>query len=284
MNIDYISSMKRVGELTLSPKDSLSLEMNWDKKMTKEMQVDNRGRVYAICVDGVIEKLGGSSCVGGIAATFKWYMKGFNKGNSDRTFCCWNYMFKAINKGKKVEVYAVWAPLVETNIPTMTSEDRKQTRSNQKSMQAVNLFVCYDHGKISDNEQVQPYAICCYEISLSKQNILSRADLDTKSVTRPALCDFDYYSGNLVVARDEDPSALLVYSSKDHRGAVAGMIENGKTSCMCCVPAATVRVDDQNHSKFTRTIPNFSSYALVASMDTKSNRYSVDIYDAANKL
>ena len=126
MNIDYISSMKRVGELTLSPKDSLSLEMNWDKKMTKEMQVDNRGRVYAICVDGVIEKLGGSSCVGGIAATFKWYMKGFNKGNSDRTFCCWNYMFKAINKGKKVEVYAVWAPLVETNIPTMTSEDRKQ--------------------------------------------------------------------------------------------------------------------------------------------------------------
>ena len=165
-----------------------------------------------------------------------------------------------------------------------SSEDRKQTRSNQKSMQAVNLFVCYDHGKISDNEQVQPYAICCYEISLSKQNILSRADLDTKSVTRPALCDFDYYSGNLVVARDEDPSALLVYSSKDHRGAVAGMIENGKTSCMCCVPAATVRVDDQNHSKFTRTIPNFSSYALVASMDTKSNRYSVDIYDAANKL
>ena len=158
-----------------------------------------------------------------------------------------------------------------------------KVKQNQSTKQPINVFVCYNYTKVDDvKQQKQNSSICCYEITPSKGSVVSRADLDTKSVSKSALCDFDHRTGNLVVARDGDAGGLLVYSSKDHRGAVAGMVDS-QTSCMCCIPANVVS-ENKSQSRPMGAIPTASSYALVASMDSKSNRDAVDVYDATNKL
>lgn len=87
---------------------------------------DKRGRVYAIVVNGEIEKLGGSQDKGGILGTIGWYLNGSAKGNSERTYCTWNFITQNCAKGNKVEIYAVWAPVVKVKIPTMTGEIEKE--------------------------------------------------------------------------------------------------------------------------------------------------------------
>lgn len=119
MKIDHITNMTRVGEIKTQA-NTKKLAFIPDSKITQQQLRDIRGRVYAIVVDGVIEKIGGSQDKGGIQGTIGWYLNGWAKGNSERTYCTWNFFTQNILAGKKVEVYAVWAPLVTAVVPTMT--------------------------------------------------------------------------------------------------------------------------------------------------------------------
>lgn len=126
MKIDHITTMTRVGSIVLREGSTQRLDLAADAAVTREQLRDYRGRVYAIVVDGEIKKIGGSQDKGGIQGTLSWYFNGFNKGNSERTYCTWNYMWQAIAAGRSVEIYAVWAPLVTVTIPTMTGELTKE--------------------------------------------------------------------------------------------------------------------------------------------------------------
>lgn len=126
MHISKVQNMIRVGQVVRRDDHDKKLRFKWDEAITKEMQKDERGRVYALCVDGVIHKLGGSQAKGGIKGTYDAYFSGFAKGMSARTYCVWNHIVKAIDSGKIVEVYAVWAPLVQVTIPTMHGSETKK--------------------------------------------------------------------------------------------------------------------------------------------------------------
>jgi hypothetical protein len=54
MNINYVTTMQRVGEVVKKPGHDQRLEFAWDKGMTKDMQRDERGRVYALCANGAV--------------------------------------------------------------------------------------------------------------------------------------------------------------------------------------------------------------------------------------
>jgi hypothetical protein len=118
MKISHITTMTRIGEI-VSRIGEKKLALLPDGSITKSQLRDKRGRVYAVVVNGVIEKLGGSQDAGGIQGTIGWYLNGFAKGNSERSYCTWNFFTRAINAGKKVEIYTVWAPMVDVEIPTM---------------------------------------------------------------------------------------------------------------------------------------------------------------------
>jgi hypothetical protein len=126
MDIKKVKNMVRVGQIVRRKDHDQKLQFDWDPAMTREMQKDERGRVYALCIDGKIEKLGGSQAKGGIKGTYDAYFSGFAKGMSARTYCVWNHICRAIDAGKKVEVYAVWAPLVTVTIPTMHGTETKE--------------------------------------------------------------------------------------------------------------------------------------------------------------
>lgn len=119
MKISKINTMTRVGQIVNHDTNPMKLKFKYDAKMTRELRKDNRGRVYALCVDGVIKKLGGSQAKGGIDGTFSAYFGGFAKGMSERTYCVWNFIKQAVDAGKTVEVYCVWADTVTVDVPTM---------------------------------------------------------------------------------------------------------------------------------------------------------------------
>jgi hypothetical protein len=119
MKIKYVKTAIKVGDVVFVNKDKKSLQFNLDSKLSNEDYTNNAGRVYYIVVDDEIVKIGGSQCKGGIKNTFNFYFNGYKGSPSPRTYCCWNYMRKAILDNKKVEVYFTLAPIVSARIPTM---------------------------------------------------------------------------------------------------------------------------------------------------------------------
>ena len=126
MHISHITTMTRIGKIIQRKDDLRKLEFDLDATLSKSQFRDERGRVYSIVVDGEIKKIGGSQAKGGIKGTFNSYFSGFFKGNSERTYCIWNFMWQAVTSGKLVEVYCVWAPTVTATIPTMTGSITKE--------------------------------------------------------------------------------------------------------------------------------------------------------------
>lgn len=120
MKISRVTTMTRIGQVVKHPTNKKKLAFQYDASITRAQRRDERGRVYALCVDGKIEKFGGSQAKNGIDGTFSAYFGGFAKGNSERTYCVWNFMRQAIDNGKLVEVYCVWADTVTVPVPTMT--------------------------------------------------------------------------------------------------------------------------------------------------------------------
>lgn len=111
--------MIRVGEITTQP-NKKKLVFIPDSKFPKELLRDKRGRIYRLDIDKKVEKIGGSIDAGGIRGTIGWYLNGYAQGNNESRYCIWNYLTRVINAGKKVEIYAVWAPMVDAEVPTMT--------------------------------------------------------------------------------------------------------------------------------------------------------------------
>jgi hypothetical protein len=126
MNINHITTMTRIGKVVRHATNEKKLTFEYDSNISRTQRKDNRGRVYAIVVDGEIKKLGGSQSKGGIDATFGFYFGGYSKGNSERTYCIWNFINRAVIAKKTVEIYCVWAPTVTVTIPTMTGSITQQ--------------------------------------------------------------------------------------------------------------------------------------------------------------
>jgi len=125
MDISYIKTMTRVGSIIKRLDHDKKLKFLYDEKISKSLRKDDRGRVYALCVDGAIVKIGGSQAKGGIDGTYSAYFGGFAPKMSLRTYCVWNYIRQQIELGKKVEVYCVWADTVTVPVPTMTGSEEQ---------------------------------------------------------------------------------------------------------------------------------------------------------------
>lgn len=125
MKIQEIKTMTRIGSIVKHATNPLKLAFDYDPAINRKNRKDERGRVYALVVNDEIVKLGGSQAKGGIDGTYSAYFAGFAKGMSERTYCVWNFIRKAITVGKKVEVYCVWADTVTVPVPTMYGTEKQ---------------------------------------------------------------------------------------------------------------------------------------------------------------
>jgi hypothetical protein len=109
MQVSTISVAKRVGKFTehTNPKVKARIKVEWDKSVDKVTLKDNAGRVYLLCVNGVVMKIGGSQCEGGIKSTMGFYCGGTTGRPSIRTFGINQYVWDEIQAGNEVEIYMI---------------------------------------------------------------------------------------------------------------------------------------------------------------------------------
>lgn len=121
MNIVDVSNVTYVGLVTKHHTHSQRLTFTPNPSIKNMLTLDT-GRVYLITVDGVIQKIGGSQSVGGIKSTISLYLNGFAKGNSMRTYCCWNFMHQQVSALKKVQFWCLFVPIVTAEITTLNDK------------------------------------------------------------------------------------------------------------------------------------------------------------------
>jgi hypothetical protein len=123
MKISTVTNSKRVGQIKLHPSHPKKLMLEVDPLLSRSDLKSNVGRVYFLTVDGVIKKIGGSQCKGGIQGTIAAYLGGFAPKMSPRSYCGWNYIRQHIMNGSEVEFYFILAPMTKAKIPSMSSFD-----------------------------------------------------------------------------------------------------------------------------------------------------------------
>lgn len=120
MHIDYVTNAKKVGDVELVSLQEKKLKLNTNTATADKNELKSDvGRVYFLTVNGMIKKIGGSQCKGGIVATIAPYLGGFALGMSPRSYCGWNYIRQQLLEGNKVEFYFILAPSTRAKIPTM---------------------------------------------------------------------------------------------------------------------------------------------------------------------
>lgn len=121
MHITTVTNAKRVGSIRLNPNHDQKLALELDSALSREDLRSNVGRVYFLTVDGVIKKIGGSQCKGGIQGTIAAYLGGYAPGMSPRSYCGWNYIRQHVINASEVEFYFILAPMTKALIPGMST-------------------------------------------------------------------------------------------------------------------------------------------------------------------
>lgn len=118
MKASQVTTAQKVAEFTYNTgKSKAPLALNWF--CDKDTQKDTSGRVYLLCVDGDIVKIGGSADKGGIKGTLNAYAGGAanNRGRPSQTrYAICLLILEALNNNKRVEVYLINSPKVTADV------------------------------------------------------------------------------------------------------------------------------------------------------------------------
>ena len=112
MEINKVTTAKKVGEIVLRNEDNPNLIKPLWVNPKSELFKDNNGRVYFLVINGMIYKIGGSLCKGGIKSTIRSYTDCMKGGPSDRSYIIHYLIYRELVKGHKVEIYMITSPKV----------------------------------------------------------------------------------------------------------------------------------------------------------------------------
>ncbi len=99
------------------------------KPISTDALKDNAGRIYIFTSNGIIQKIGGSQCKGGIKATMSFYQGGMQGGPSIRTFGIHILIKEELEKGKNVEVYMITSQKTTMKIKGLFKEEDGEVSS-----------------------------------------------------------------------------------------------------------------------------------------------------------
>ena len=108
MNINQVTNAVRFGKFIRNPKSTkANLAIEWDSARSEQELKDDAGRVYILCVNGEIMKIGGSQGKNGIKSTMTFYTGGNTGKPSIRSFGINLLILREIDKGNLVEVFMI---------------------------------------------------------------------------------------------------------------------------------------------------------------------------------
>jgi len=124
MNISKVKDCIYVGSVEPSDEGRKSnLKMKYNKEVDTSILSDPSGRVYFLVVDGIIKKIGGSACKGGIKSTMNFYMSGNCGSPSLRSFGINLHMMDNIDENKSVDIYMVTSSKVDAEVRGLFSSE-----------------------------------------------------------------------------------------------------------------------------------------------------------------
>lgn len=101
-----------------------------------KQQLEN-GRIYFICADNEIYKIGSSACKGGIKGTFASYQGGLGGSPSLRTFGIHLLIWEQLNSGKQVKIYCRWIEPIKVTMHGLVSSVEKITYPQSKDIEEL---------------------------------------------------------------------------------------------------------------------------------------------------
>jgi hypothetical protein len=136
MDINKVTTAIKIGDIVLKDDDSPNLiKPLWVDPKSKLIK-DDTGRVYFIVVDGIIYKIGGSQCKGGIKKTIEGYTSCMKGGPSDRSYIVHYLIYRELIKGNKVEIYMITSPKVKAPVTGLYGVEIKEVAAF-KEMEAL---------------------------------------------------------------------------------------------------------------------------------------------------
>lgn len=107
MNISQIKTAIKVGTFQLNTNGNKArLRVDWEQ-LGNNVLKDDSGRVYIMCVDGVVKKIGGSVSKGGIKSTMSFYESANCGRPSIRSFGIQQLIYEEILLDRNVEIYMI---------------------------------------------------------------------------------------------------------------------------------------------------------------------------------
>ena len=107
MEIQNITTAIKVGEFVLNTGASKARLRVQYENLPKQILTDNSGRVYILCVDGEVMKIGGSVSKGGIKSTMSFYASANTGRPSIRSFGINQLVWERLNEGKQVSIHMI---------------------------------------------------------------------------------------------------------------------------------------------------------------------------------
>lgn len=116
MNISSIKTAIKVGKFdTNKTGGKARLRISWEN-LSNDILKNNAGRVYILCVNGVVKKIGGSVSKGGIKSTMSFYESGNCGRPSIRSYGINQLIFEELLLDKSVEVYMIQSEVVSAPV------------------------------------------------------------------------------------------------------------------------------------------------------------------------
>jgi hypothetical protein len=121
MNIKEVKTAIKVGEFVLKKKGRNKIGIEYLPEISEDILEDDSPRVYLFVVDGIVKKIGGSSCKGGIKATMSFYTSAMTGSPGPPRFIIHLLIAEALKRGSKVELYMITSPKTKAKVPGLFS-------------------------------------------------------------------------------------------------------------------------------------------------------------------
>ena len=116
MEINSITTAVKVGQFVLNTGTSKARLRVQYKNLPKQFLTDNSGRVYILCVDGEVMKIGGSVSKGGIKTTMSFYASANTGRPSIRSFGVNQLVWERLVEGKSVTIHMITSEQVSAPV------------------------------------------------------------------------------------------------------------------------------------------------------------------------
>jgi hypothetical protein len=162
MNITDVKTAIKAGDFHLRTDGNPNF-ISFEPCIDKQTYKSNHGRVYILTSNGIIKKIGGSKCKGGLKNTIAFYTHSMQGNPGPPRYIIHLLIRDELQKGNNVECYLIDSEPVESPIPGLFDSNEKQfvtsfSESERRCLEDYKKF-CGEFPEWNFQESNTPYPV-----------------------------------------------------------------------------------------------------------------------------